>query len=309
MSGHFIIDGKKVPAPEGLTVVNYQDDKRLRLRIGQLGGGNDGARRRTHWIRSIILHTTKGIPGGSDQRPQKILPGLGPNLGKEFDVAKFWATSTKSAGAALVVDFDGSIGQLHDLGVEAAYHTGNAVNDLSIGIEIYQGSDAELYSRQLEKVADLVDFLTVQFGIQRQIPSRYLGPIDRLDEGGGVDCVGVFGHRDITDRRGAGDPGDAIMQILAARGYEKFDFQRDEDIHVWAARQRLLKAKDDGVPGPVTTQFLREKGYRDGLWVNGAAHIEITAAAEINRLLYQTLIPLLGKERALEFLKTVAERG
>lgn len=308
MSGNFIIDGQKVAAPKDLVVTNYQDDKRLRLRIGQLGGGNDGARRRTRWIRSIVLHTTKGIPGGPDQRPQKIIPRLGPDRGKEFDVAKFWATSTKSAGAALVVDSDGSVGQLHDLVTEAAYHTGNAVNDLSIGIEIYQGSDAELYLGQLDKTADLVDFLTATFGIQRQIPHKYLGPIDRLDHGGGADCVGVFGHRDITDRRGAGDPGDAIMDVLAVRGYERFDFQSGEDLRVWASRQKILGdgMTADGVPGPVTVGRLKVRGYDHGLWTSGSIVrlAEQHVGAEVRRLLAETLIPLLGKEGAEAYLRT-----
>lgn len=312
MSGNFIINGALVPAPVGLTVTNYKDDPRLRLRIGQLGGGNDGARRRTRWIRSIVLHTTKGIPGGSDQRPQKILPGLGPNLGKEFDVAKFWATSAKSAGAALVVDFDGSVGQLHDLETEAAYHTGNAVNDISIGIEIYQGSNAELYQGQLDKTADLVNFLTATFGIQRQIPHNYNGPIGRLDESGGFNMVGVFGHRDITDRRGTGDPGDAIMAVLCARGYELFDFQRGEDVRIWAARQKMIgmsASEIDGIPGLKTTALLRALGYPDGIWMNGCPEHDhdTVAAAQVRRFMAESLIPLLGEEKAMAFLKRFSE--
>jgi N-acetylmuramoyl-L-alanine amidase. len=254
-----IIGGVVVPV-NGRRVVNWRDDRRLRLEVPE-----DGRKRPPGtWIRQVILHTTKGIPGGKDRRPQEIRPGMGPATDAGARTNAWWSRDPRQSGAHLVVDHDTTIACLADLRDEITYHAG-VVNERSIGIEVYQGGDAELYSDQLEAVADLVDLLTLVFGIQRQIPHRYAGPIPRLEEGG-RDCVGVFGHRDCTNNRGAGDPGDAIFQVLAARGYERFDFRRGVDLTVWHDRQRATELDADGVPGPRTVARLRSLGYAGGLW-------------------------------------------
>jgi hypothetical protein len=282
-----VISGQQVAVP-GLTVNNWHDDPRLRLRIGEKGKTNDGRARRTKWIRSIILHTTKGIPGGRDTRPQKILPGVGPTGSRAEAVASYWSTSDLPSGAHLVCDFDGSWVCLADLATECAYHA-TTVNDVSIGIEIYQGSGAELYDGQLNSVVSMVDFLTTRFGIQRQTPNRYSGPIDRLVQGG-ADCVGVFGHRDQTHRRGPGDPGDAIMQKLAAAGYEQFDFASREDIGTWSDRQRLVGRQIgsnlliDGVPGPATVTTLKRLEYPAGLWAAGKGKVKQRVRTDLELL-------------------------
>jgi hypothetical protein len=111
----------------------------------------------------------------------------------------------------LVVDHDGSAACLADLADEVSYHSGE-VNEVSIGIEIYQGSDAELYEGQLESVVALVDYLTRRFHIQRQYQWPYhRRPAARIASGA-QDVVGIFGHRDVTTNRGLGDPGDAIRR-------------------------------------------------------------------------------------------------
>jgi N-acetyl-anhydromuramyl-L-alanine amidase AmpD len=263
-----VIGDAEVVVP-GLVVSNWNDDPKLRLRVGQ-GAGSDGRARKTSWVRSIVLHTTKGIPGGKDRRPQQIRPGMGPPGPAAEAVARYWASSELASGAHLVCDFDGSWICLADLATEAAYHA-TSMNDVSIGIEICQGAAAELYEGQLDSVVVMVDFLTARFGIQRQIPHAYVGPVPRL-EAGGADCVGVFGHRDQTGNRGAGDPGDHVMARLADAGYERFDFTTGEDLRIWRDRQQALARKQgaaitvDGVPGPRTTARLREYGYPRGLW-------------------------------------------
>src|SRR5262245_30881382 len=142
-----IIDGAEVEVP-GLAVSNWNDNPRFRLRIGQPNGANDGRKRKTRWVRQIILHTTKGIPGGKDHRPQKVLPGVGPVGTQAEGVARWWSVSELCSGAHLVCDFDGSWLCLADLAAECAYHA-TTVNDVSIGIEICQGGDAEIYEGQL----------------------------------------------------------------------------------------------------------------------------------------------------------------
>src|SRR3712207_974384 len=122
----FVIDGQQEDVL-GLSVRSWLDDPALRLEIGE-----DGRPRFTRWIRAITLHTTRGIPGGRDHRPQKILPGVGPTLGAAERIAKSWAMETRQAGAHLIVDFDGSIVCLADLKREVAYHAGE-VNEVTIG--------------------------------------------------------------------------------------------------------------------------------------------------------------------------------
>jgi hypothetical protein len=267
-----VINGAQVAVP-GVSVQNWHDEPRFRLRIGESSGVNDGRPRTTRWVRSIILHTTRGIPGGTDLRAQKILPGLGPVGPLAENVARYWSTSGQAGGAHLICDFDGTWICLADLASETAYHA-TSINDVSIGIEICQGGDAELYDGQLDSVVTMVDFLTERFCIQRQIPHGYHGPVPRLASGG-ANCVGVFGHRDQTDQRGQGDPGDAVMEKLAKAGYERLDFRAGQDLSVWRERQRSISAglstplADDGIAGPRTVARLEQLGYPHGLWAAG----------------------------------------
>lgn len=249
-----------------LPCVSWLDDPTVhRLMLGQ-----DAVSRSTSWVRGIVLHTTAGVPGGRDLRPQKILPGLGPKTATPR-VGKFWSRELRHAGAHLVVDHDGTIVCLADLLGARALHAG-AVNDCTIGIEIFQGADAEMYDEQLAIVVRLVDWLTARFGIQRQIPRSYRGPITRL-AAGGRDVVGVYGHRDVTDRRGIGDPGGEIMRRLADAGYEPRDFEAKEDLREWSQRQKFLNSGYrsgllvDGIPGKATWRALREAGRVAGMWI------------------------------------------
>lgn len=267
-----IIGGKEVDVP-GISIRNFKDDPKLALRVGRSDGANDGGVR-TLPVGLIVLHTTKGIPGGSDKREQVIKPGLGPNTQAEERTATFWSTDPTPSGAHIVVDHDGSAACLADLKTVCAYHAGQfEVNNRSIGIEIFQGSGAELYEGQLDAVRKIVDVLTSSFGIQRQVPHTYRGvPIPRLQKLGGRDLVGVVGHRDISDNRGKGDPGDAIMKVLMENGYEQFDFFATRDLEVWKSRQQDISSNlkrsmtIDGIPGAQTTAALKDLGYRDGLW-------------------------------------------
>jgi hypothetical protein len=249
-----IINGKFVDVP-GLKCLDYRDDAALVLKLPE-----DSRKRSTNWVRGIVLHTTKGIK-------EKILPGLGPNTDAGDKVARFWSTDPKSSGAHLVVDFDGTVSCLTDLLTVAAYHA-TTVNDVTIGIEIYQGPKGELYEGQLKAVVLLVDFLTRYFGIQRQYQSPYrkYKPCPRLS-GGGRNCVGIYGHRDQTDNRGPGDPGDTIFSLLDAAAYEKVDFTKSTDIELWKPRQENLKVGSDGIAGPLTQKALAATGKLGGMWV------------------------------------------
>lgn len=281
-----VIGGREIEVP-GVIVRNFKDEPKLALRVGRPDGNNDG-KKRTASVTMIVIHTTKGIPGGTDKREQLILPGLGKNTDAEDRTASYWSTDPTPSGAHIVVDHDGTVGCLADLRDVCAYHAGNSeVNNRSIGIEIFQGSKAEMYEAQLDVVRKVVDVLTAEFGIQRQIPSLYRNqPVPRLDDEGGRDFNGVVGHRDVSDQRGKGDPGDAIMDVLESHGYERFDLFMSDDKRAWKTRQQMLRTKlgkdlvVDGVPGAATCAALKELGYKHGLWAlppkasSGPLHVE-----------------------------------
>lgn len=256
-----IIAGQAEDVP-GLHTVSWRDHPELRLRRGE-----DFRARSALWIRSIILHTTKGLPARAGDPPQQILTGMRAPVDAGKRCVLYWSQDGRNAGAHLVVDHDGSVACCCDLQIEAAYHA-TVVNDRSIGIEIYQGQAGELYVAQLQAVVDLCDWLTRRFAIQRQTPHRYAGgPLARLERGG-QDCVGVFGHRDVTSNRGPGDPGSTIFEMLAQAGYERFDYGASEDLNTWRSRQALIGADPvDGVPGPATQRMLRSTGRLAGMWV------------------------------------------
>jgi hypothetical protein len=268
-----IINGCEVPVP-GLDIVNWHDDHSLRL------GSTDLRQRKPdeQWVRSIVLHSTLGIPGGSDNRPQVVKPGFGPGGDRAERLIRYWTQEQRGAGAHLIVDFDGQISCCADLQTEATYHAGHA-NGVSVGVEVVQGrKEAEFYLAQLETVVALVDAITALMPtpIQRMIPAGpYAGPIHRLTESMD-DVVGIVGHRDLTNRRGKGDPGSKIFFLLGHAGYEPVSYELGQDRDLWRLRQRSLGiAHPDGIAGPQTCRAIKQalsipgvKGRRpNGLWV------------------------------------------
>lgn len=254
----------------GVSTANWKQDPRLCLDMS-----HGEPRPSVVWIHAIVLHTTKGIPGGKDHREQQLLPGLGPDQRNCEQLVDCWANDNSCASAHLFVDFNGTAACLADLSSRITYHAAqHDVNRASIGIEIYQGVNAELYEGQLDCVVRLVDYLTRRFGVQRQFQRIYhKRPVKRITEGG-RNVVGIYGHRDVTDNRGQGDPGDYIFQKLAAAGYEAFDFEADEDLAAWKKRQTDLNAQYkaglqvDGIPGQKTRDALRQAGRPHGLWIS-----------------------------------------
>lgn len=260
-----IIRGKPVDVP-GLVTRSWLDDPRLRLRMGQ-----DGYHCGERMVRGICLHTTKGIPGGSDHRPQVLHPGAGSDGGADA-CARWWSTSPASAGAHLVVDRDGSVACLADLVHEIAYHAGSPNNEYSVGIEVYQDGDAGIWGASVNAVVVLVSALCDLLELPKQIAWPYLnGPVPRLDGEGGRTYRGVYGHRDSSRHRGAGDPGDFFAQALMAAGFEAMDVHEDQDLEVWKDRQQQLNSAGaaplltvDGIPGPATFAAMRQTGMYFG---------------------------------------------
>jgi len=269
--GALILSGKARPIA-GIDVTTWRDRPDLGL---VLGPGGDGYAVGTRWVRAVCLHTTHG------KWPQPILSGLGaPGGGAEANAA-YWRRSEGQAGAHLLVDSDGTILQTCDLVTAVAYHAGS-VNGVTVGIELVQRGDGGLYVGQLSAVVRLVDALTGLLGIQRQYQASYSGaPLARI-AAGGRDCVGIYGHRNQTNQRGRGDPGDEVFHRLGAAGYEPVDFGRGDDLEVWRSRQASLgmaAADCDGVPGPKTVAALRGAGKPLGLRVERPGDAGLLAGA------------------------------
>lgn len=270
-----VIDGRQVPVP-GLQSCNFTEDARYALKLGT------GWRpRRTRWVRSIGIHTRLGL---------SVKPILSPKnpKGRSWDevfARRMNADGARYAGAHIAVDDDGSFACIADCARAAAYHAGH-MNEVSVGIEMYQDTDGSVTSATLEATVILCDVLTRELGIQRQtvletghlarlastVPGTSAASRAGWMKGGraGADFVGVWGHRNATRNRGMGDPGSPIFGLLASAGYEVYRVERDQDLAVWAERQKALGVDDDdidGIPGPSTRKLLVAAGYPHGIWV------------------------------------------
>ena len=249
-----ILNGQSLPTP--FLSKSFAEEPAYRLT------SDKGPRRSSDWVRGIVVHTTQG------RYPQPILPGLGRGGGALANI-RYWNRSPDYAGAHLLVDTDGTVYQTADLVTEQTWHATN-VNPVTVGIEVVQGNDGSLYQGQLAATVQLVNWLTANLGIQRQIPLPYAGhALERLSSGG-RDVVGVYGHRDQTSNKGRGDPGDAIMQMLADAGYERFDIGAGQDLDVWRSRQQSLGVTASGVPDAATVEALKTT-RPNGIWVSDPA--------------------------------------
>lgn len=273
MGTGMIVGGVRERIPD-LDVENWLDDPNYRLGVG---AGLDGTSRRVEAPQLAVVHSTKGIPGGKNRKPQKVLPGTGPQGTAAERVLRYWTHSPTQAGAHILIDFDGQVICTADLRDETTYHAGG-VNDRSIGIEVVQGEAdtyAYFYEIQTVRAVQVLDWFTRRFRVQRQFPRGFTsgGWVPRLRVDGGASCRGVCQHRDQTPDRGAGDCGDWLVDALHQAGYEGTNWRKDEDITTWKARQAELNRLGaglvvDGQPGRKTADALeRFLGKKHGLWV------------------------------------------
>lgn len=262
MSGGLLIAGLIVPVP-GVTIIGSHDAEWAHLSPG------DCRPRSEPWIRQVILHKT--LAG----KPEYVIPGKGP-IGRVRWTAEFWQNEPKHSGAHGISGEDGLFACLADL-IRVEAYDATVSNPYSIGFETRERADGAVYQAALDTTIAVTLATVEHVGIQLQVPKLpYKGRPLRRMLNGGKDCVGVFGHRDNTVERGQWDPGDWLFHALIAHGAEAFDFDAGEDVAVWKGRQAELVRRGhqlvvDGIPGPATTNALKQEGYRGGIWALGRA--------------------------------------
>jgi hypothetical protein len=233
----------------------------------------DDCRPRTNAPQQWILHKTRA------DDPEHILDGAGPaaDVGGAEDSAIDWQQDKRHAGSHIIVGYAGAAVCLADLARVCAWHDGNVESNLlSVGLEMKELAGGGCYTATLAATVDITREGMSKLHMQWQCPSHYVNntPLPRFADGGRT-CVGAFGHREVSSSRGRWDPGDVIFDMLAAMGFERFDFYAKQDLDVWAKRQERLRELGyyrgaiDGIPFLETAAALAAAGFPDGIYARG----------------------------------------
>lgn len=225
---------------------------------------------RTRWLQMICAHTHHGTKG-------KLLPGVGPDTTIDDALARYQVNTKLCVSWDYTVDQNGDVTVQSDPTKTCSWQAGQSgINNRSLGLEMVQTRTGDVYEGQIGKTVLLIDALTALLGIQRVIVwdssknAPKTGIVKRLQEDGGIDFVGILGHRNCSKDRGPGDPGDYLFLALKAAGYETFDLDKQEDLKAWKERQKALgipEADCDGIPGPKTLAALKAAGHKHGMYV------------------------------------------
>ncbi len=198
-----VLSGNLVELPDSLTHAR-----------GEVLGATDGARRWNPPL-ATVLHTIHGKRG-------KTRPGRGP-LGLGARLARYQATTARKVSWHFTVGLAGEVLQSADPGPWSCWHAGWA-NSWSIGIEMCQEPGGDLYQATLDATVALCELLAGAYPIPRRVPGPR-GPVKAWQstaEGGRqARWPGFLGHRNLTKNKGAGDPGDQIMDALVSAGFER----------------------------------------------------------------------------------------
>lgn len=254
-----ILNGQNYEVP-GVTTTSWKDPEAASLGIKEV---TDKSTRKT-WLRGIVCHTVHGKLGN-------LLPGVGPKTDKAVKYAKYQVRTDRDVSWDMTCDLNGDWIVQND---PLKFYTWQAgkVNGYTLGFELVQLDNGDLYEGQIAKTVQLIDFLTAKLGIQRQIPwdvknnKPFRKTVPRILDGG-EDVVGIYCHYHQTNNRGFGDPGPWLQQALKDAGYETYAFDGD-DKEVWKARQSALGLTPDGIPGPATTRALAASGKKHGMFVH-----------------------------------------
>lgn len=252
-----VLNGQRIETP-GLETISWLDDPKVPR-------ATDTQPRRQR-IRAVVLHTVKGIRGN-------LLPGSKPSTRAEA-YAKYQANTSRDVSWDYTIDTDGTIIVSNDP-IERFTWQAGAVNPFTLGIEMVQESNGDIYVDQVATLVRFLDLLTRELAdrghpIQRQVPWKngapVVGVISRIRTEG-TSVYGIYGHRNQTPDRGPGDPGDHVFRALIAAGYAGHDFDAGTDRDAWKAVQAGLGIAADGLPGNGTADALKRAGHAHGLLV------------------------------------------
>jgi hypothetical protein len=258
-----VLNGEKVATP-GLETVSWLDDPKVPK--------TTDVNPRTQWLRAIVMHTVHGKTG-------KLLPGLSKPSTRAESYAKYQASTSRDVSWDYTIDTDGTIVASND---PVKFYTWQAtsVNPFTLGIELVQEDNGDLYEGQIAVAVQFLDVLTRELAdrghpIQRQVPMTadgkpVKGIVKRIEDSSQAkNFSGVVGHRNQTTNRGPGDPGDHIFNALQKAGYKGFNLDTNDDVVFWKDIQtRLGVTPADGIPGRATQAALLKAGYKHGLWVS-----------------------------------------
>ena len=109
----------------------------------------------------------------------------------------------------------------------------------------------------------LCDALAIPFQIVADPYTRH--PLARFLDGGPT-YRGILGHRNNTEQRGRGDPGDEAIARVVAAGAEPVLAGQEQDLELGKARQRWLVGRGerievDGLVGPLSLGSARRRRY------------------------------------------------
>lgn len=245
----------------GVTVIGPHEAKWAHLGVGDY--------RVRHGLPTMMmLHTTKG------DAPQHVVDTIGPS-GRAERTATMWGDDPTYSGANGVTGSDGIAACLLDLVAGEAFHA-TVSNRYAVGWEVYQEAGGVIHRIAITNTVAICNVVADVLELPRQFHGvPYTGgPLKRFADGG-RGCYGFFGHRDNTDRRGRGDPGDAMFAALQAAGWEPLDFEHHQDLDVGARRQKKLNAMGaslavDGYFGPSSVREMRRRGFANGRELDAA---------------------------------------
>lgn len=253
-----ILNGQKVPTP-GLQTISWMDDPAVPR-------ATDGSPR-LEMIRAVVMHTVHGKVG-------RLLPGSKPSTRAKV-YAKYQANTSRDVSWDYTIDTDGTVIVSNDPLTRFCWQA-TSVNPFTIGIEMVQEDNGDLYAEQIAAAVRFLEVLVAELGdrghyIQRQFPMKagrpVVGVVQRIADANRARTVtGMYGHRNQTNNRGPGDPGDYIYTALAAAGWQGFDYDANEDLAYWRPIQRSVGVAEDGLPGRATGDALKAHGYAHGIY-------------------------------------------
>lgn len=260
-SGGMLVAGRLIPV-EGLNIL--PPASRGGPAWCQLSPGDYKARKLR--CRQVVVHSTKG------GEPQHVVPGAGPG-GRAEHTFEFWFRDPTHSAAQIVIDNDGTVACGADLADVCAYHA-TVSNEYSVGIEMYQEADNGIYEAVYRTMAILAPAICAALDFPFSVVAdAYNGhPLPRFLYGA-PDFYGVLGHRDNTEQRGRGDPGDEIYRRLIAADGEPVLASYRQDVTLARRRQLALNQIDakagsilrplvvDGEPGPASMATMRRLGF------------------------------------------------